>query len=321
MKSLLLIPILLGTAPLAIAVDSAPLPIEFATVEQGRQLLTTRDDFVTRLSPFDRAARLKTDREVSEQEYLEFVARQVREWTDQERATLQQALKSLRPKIGPLAALLPREVVFIKTTGQEEGEAAYTRGQAVILPEAKLAGNPRGIEQLVAHELFHILSRTNPQLRDKLYATIGFEPCGEVQLPEPLRPRKLTNPDAPANRHAIQVEVEGKSQWAVPVIFASQDNYDPERGGEFFSYLELKLLIVDHTDPTTPRPVKLIDMRQAEKFFEQVGRNTQYLIHPEEILADNFSFWATGKRRLASPEVVERLVAVLEEELAKRQPE
>jgi hypothetical protein len=47
--------------------------ISFASVAEGKRLLTSRDDFVERMSPFDRAARLKTDKDVSEHKYLEFV--------------------------------------------------------------------------------------------------------------------------------------------------------------------------------------------------------------------------------------------------------
>ena len=45
----------------------------FATVEQGKELLTKRDAFVERLSAFDRAARIKTDKAVSEEEFLQHV--------------------------------------------------------------------------------------------------------------------------------------------------------------------------------------------------------------------------------------------------------
>ena len=48
--------------------------LSFATVPEARKLLSTRDAFVARMSPFDRSARMKTDREVSEAEYLAFAA-------------------------------------------------------------------------------------------------------------------------------------------------------------------------------------------------------------------------------------------------------
>jgi hypothetical protein len=55
---------------------------------------------------------------------------------------------------------------------------------------------------------------------------------------------------------------------------------------------------------------------ELEGLFEQIGRNTAYLIHPEEIVADNFAALAIafsgGKPApLPSPEVIERMRPIL----------
>ena len=34
----------------------------FATIDEAKKILVSRDDFVRRMSPFDRAARMKTDK-------------------------------------------------------------------------------------------------------------------------------------------------------------------------------------------------------------------------------------------------------------------
>ncbi len=56
---------------------------------------------------------------------------------------------------------------------------------------------------------------------------------------------------------------------------------------------------------------KLVDAGEVTGFFEQVGQNTTYLIHPEEILADNFVLLVTGKRDVPSPGVVVQLGRIL----------
>src|SRR5258705_5961252 len=71
----------------------------FATIEEGKKVLTEHDDFVSRLSPFDRAARMKTDKEVSETAYLEFVGRNVLDWRPEEKAAVQAALAEIQPKL------------------------------------------------------------------------------------------------------------------------------------------------------------------------------------------------------------------------------
>jgi hypothetical protein len=49
----------------------------------------------------------------------------------------------------------------------------------------------------------------------------------------------------------------------------------------------------------------------VEGFFEQIGRNTNYIIHPEETLANNFVHLMTGKQDLKNPEILEKIEAML----------
>lgn len=55
----------------------------------------------------------------------------------------------------------------------------------------------------------------------------------------------------------------------------------------------------------------IYNLSDAEDFLSQVGENTNYIINPEEILADHFSFILTGKKEIKSPDVIERLKQVL----------
>lgn len=297
----------------------------FATATQGRAILTMRDDFVQRISPFDRSARMKTDRSVSEAEYLKFVGAQVLEWTDSDKAALQPALSYVRPRADALDLPWPDTIYLVKSTGNEEGNAPYTRANAIVLPRSELAKKPApgtlgDLPGIVAHELFHILSRHNPALKEKLYAAIGFQPCGEVAFPSRLADRKITNPDAPKNDHCIRVAVDGKKVWVVPILFSNSAKYDPARGGEFFNYLQFQFLRVDGAGAQAPRhatyndaDVQLLDVNRLSGFFEQVGRNTGYIIHPEEILADNFSLLIRGQTNLPSPEIQRKIKAVLDQ--------
>jgi hypothetical protein len=59
-------------------------------------------------------------------------------------------------------------------------------------------------------------------------------------------------------------------------------------------------------------PPRLRSTGDLRQFAEQVGRNTGYIIHPEEILAENFAQLATGKTG-PTPEVHERLRAALKQ--------
>jgi len=301
---------LLATAPIA----GFAHEIEFASIEQGRAVLGERDDFVARLSPFDRAARLKSADDVSEAEYLAFARAAAREWPNDERARLAAAFAAIRPKLAELLPELDAPILLIKTSGEEEGGAGYTRANAVMLPQALT--DERELQRLLAHEIFHVVSRNNPELKRALYATIGFEPCGEVSLPPSLAARKMTNPDAPVSEHCIEVQVDGANVWGTPILLSRQERFDPAAGTPFFGYLTLSMLLVER-DGDSSRPLErngapvLVPFNRVGGLQEQIGRNTGYVIHAEEILASNFELLVQGAPNAPSPEVLERIREVL----------
>lgn len=287
--------------------------LHFASVEQGRDVLGRRDAFIERLSPFDRAARLKVDRDVPEPEFLQFLRDNVVAWTAADRAKVAAAFVGVHEALAGYALPFPRDIALVKTTGREEGGAPYTRAHAIVLPAGVMNAPAERIQEIIAHELFHVLTRANPDMRDPLYALIGFAPCGEVSLPGPMDARRITNPDAPRSEHAIRIEFEGEPHWATPVLLSRSSQYDATAGGEFFSYLQFRLLLVerDASRGTGAAILRdgaplLVDVPQVAGFFEQVGRNTDYIIHPEEILASNFALLVQRPPNVPSPEVLDR---------------
>jgi len=294
--------------------------VVFATVDEGKQILTAQDDFVRCMSPFDRAARMKTDSDVSEKDYLEFVGKNVLVWNDAEKQKITSSFQGIQTELKALSLPFPKKVLLIKTTGNEEGEAAYTRANAIVFPKDDLKAPTAKIQKTICHELFHIISRANPDLREKLYTTIGFVKCSEVAFPLELKSRKITNPDAPRNDHCIRLQVGGAKRWAVPILFSSDEKYNMGRGGEFFDYLQFQFLLVERNDDSsTVKPIydsqnsKLVGMQQVSGFFEQVGENTEYIIHPEEILADNFTLLVLQNRNLPSPAIIKKLEGTLKD--------
>lgn len=285
--------------------------VRFASVDEGAEILAHKDDFIQRLSAFDRAARMKTDRSISRDEFLKFIKSNVLTWNESEKTKIEAAIASIRLALDALPLSLPKTVNLVKTTGAEEGRSFYTRDTAIVMPEkATDEADADLLKRTIAHELFHILSRGNPALREKLYESIGFTKCGEVEFPSDLKSRKITNPDAPRNDHAIQIRVGGEEVRAVPILFSNAAKYDVNRGGEFFDYLQLSFLQVPRT--SSARPL-LASPEEVTGFFEQVGRNTKYVIHPEEILADNFALLILDKHDVPSPEILEKMHRILEQ--------
>lgn len=220
--------------------------VRLASRVEAEKLIGTRDGFVASLSKFDRSARLHTGREVSEAEFLVHLVAQIRPMTEAEGPRLRTILGSIERKLlsQKLVLRFPETILLIKTTGQEEGNAAYCRANAIILPEGVLAKPDAALEKVIEHELFHILSRANLLLRRDLYTIVGFSACPGVAFPAPLVDLKITNPDAYENDSCMEVSYEGRQARVLPVLFPSSPKYDPARKGEFFDYLVFKLLLV-----------------------------------------------------------------------------
>src|ERR1044072_9581510 len=107
-----------------------------ATQDHGRALLTTVDAFAEAQSRFDRRARVKVRFEVAPvtlEMYLDFVSSQVLDWSAAEIGDLQAIIASISHKFAALGVPVPPVVHLVKTTGLEEGYAAYTRKNHVIV--------------------------------------------------------------------------------------------------------------------------------------------------------------------------------------------
>jgi hypothetical protein len=291
--------------------------IEFAGPETGRTLLTNRDEFIAALSPFDRRARKKSSQEVAEKEFVEFVGKSVLPWSAAETNAIGASLASMVPRVAPWNLPLPPKIWLIKTTGQEEGDACYTRANAIILPEREVRSAGPGLEGIILHELFHVLSRHNPKMREQLYHIIGFRRVNEIELPPALKDRKITNPDGVQNGWSITVTNQNKELPAVPILYASTEHYDVQKGGEFFNYLVFKLLVIESEQGRfRPKMVgkepELLDPSEAGGFRDQIGQNTGYIIHPDEILADNFEQLMRGTTNQRTPRITEEMKKVFD---------
>ena len=290
--------------------------ISFLSKADAAKVLTQEDDFVNGISQFDMASRMKREDNPSKTDYLAFVATQTLDWTPQDRNAVTLAFKQLQPKLNALNVALPQPIQFIKTTGLEEGGAAYTRGQAIILQQKQL-DNQQRLPALIAHELLHVFSRFNPEVKQQLYQAIGFYPVGEIPFPTSLTQQKITNPDAPINDFAIRVKHDGEMVWVVPILYSGEPGYSLEKGGEFFDYLEFMFVIVGNDELPNiaaydPDNAQIVKVSEFKGFFKQIGRNTNYIIHPEEIIAENFSLLMTGEIELKSPELLHKVEQVFQ---------
>jgi hypothetical protein len=285
--------------------------IVFATIEAGQEALQTPDRYTEALSRFDLESRLKTNDKVTANDLMQLAAKQVVAWGDADRKKMTTIITSIAARFAKFHVPLPRNILLIQTTGKEEGDAAYCRRNAVVFPQRYVRFPDSQLERIFIHELFHILSSHNQPLQESLYEIIGFKPCPEIALPDSLADLKITNPDGPTLSHYIELDVDGEQQMAVLLLY-SPERFDPKQSRSFFAYLKIRLLVVQREGDRwsvveeANGPV-LLNPKRTPSFHRQIGRNTKYIMHPDEIMADNFVHMIMQKSGLPNQEIVTQM--------------
>lgn len=276
-------------------------------------ILGADDPYTRSLSRFDYAAKFNSDRALSPTERAEAFRKALQHYSEDEIRILKEAFTAVFEGMKGMHVKLPKTIHIFSEQTIESG-AAYTRAHTICMPKQVLSrGDMDAIKDLAAHELFHVLSRYNPELRTPIYASLGFRPVASLVLQGELATRTIANPDAPDNNHAIRGEIHGKTLDFMPILYSATEF----RGGSFFQYLHDDLIAV-RIDNGTPTVMEhdgkpfIVKKEQVGGYFEQIGRNTTYTFHPEETSADHFKqllFWDIPK--LPNPEKIKALEQIL----------
>ena len=283
------------------------LELVFCNKKEAEKLLGHDDIMVHQWSQFDCDARLgKTGG--NKRELVKFVTEQALDWTDAEKKAVSDAWQKLNRIVTAEGYNLPvpDEVKVMKTTMMEEGGAGgYTREDFIVLQSGLDKSDPKDVELLLAHELFHVLTRRCPAFRKDMYALIGFKIADkEFEFPADLADKRITNPDVNRFDSYATFNIQGKPTDCTMAIFSSK----PYNGGSFFEYLTIGLLPVkDGKVVSENGKTKVYKLSDATDFFDKVGRNTDYVINPEEVLAENFSMAIFGSNDFKSMKLIESI--------------
>lgn len=298
-------------------VDFSKVNFIFLDKTKGSVILNTEDDFTNNLSEFDMSARLKTSKKVSKEEYLNFISQQALDWSEEEKFYLNVAFSEIKDLFQKYEILIPKEINLIKTTGAEEGNSAYCRNQnTIVFAKDMIQMNDLyAMKELLIHELFHIFSKNNLDIRERLYNSIGFYKTKNLLFPQNLAKYKITNPDSVNNNYYFESTINGSKEKIMPILVASGD-YDEEKGGEFFNYLQLAFCSIEETENTSQ--IKIINnkycifpLKMIPNYISLIGENTNYIIHTEEVLADNFVLLVTNSKNVKTETVISNMRNIL----------
>lgn len=295
--------------------QTAPAPVlehfGVASVAEGAAVLSVEDEFTAVLTPADLSIRARRVG-ATMAELKAVYAGAPRSWSEAERSRLESMFARRAGQLARLAHLLPPRVLLMKSSGAADTALPHTRG-AMINMGPTLPADDTALDSLFFHELFHVLSRHNSARHDEMYALVGFEPCPLLLLDE-VRARTITNPDAPLLLHAAPLGAGGR--MIAPVLFAEPALYDAAHPG-FADYFDLRFLAFERTAAgcapvmADGAPLSIAPQEAMAALYAAAGRNTDYVLHPEELLADNFAQLMMGRTDAPNPEVQARLATWL----------
>ena len=262
------------------------IPFRITEAEETNLLLKTEDLFLNSLSPFDREFRTRKPG-ASKSDFLAHLKNQGSGWIAGKKDLAETSMGKALRIIEPYARFLPESLILCGTTGLEEPGSAYCRGENIIvLTERAAVRSEESLTRLLVHELFHILSRNNPEIRKKLYNSIGFDITSPVRVAESLEVLRVTNPDASELTACFRAETSDGVFPLHPALISKS----PFRAVEMDNISKHIELLFYHEE--TERGFLLEDILN---YYASIGNNTGYIIHPEEILAENFVFLAYGE--------------------------
>lgn len=283
----------------------------YATKEEGVRLLLDNEKYYGGFSRNDLEYRTQSKTGTME-EYQVFAKDQVREFTDEQKVYLDQHMKVIADKVAEKGYRLPDmdQIVFVSTTMQEECDtAAYTHGTQIYLDGAMINGYigkseyDSRTEYILAHELFHCMTRCDPDFRADMYKLIHFTVQeDDFKIPSSVMEYYISNPDVEHHNAYAPFEIDGTTINCF-MAFITTKHFE-KKGDRFFDFGSAALVPIDGTD-TYYLP------EQASNFNEILGANTEYVIDPEECMADNFSYLLTYDKEgpdgkgYPNPEIIE----------------
>ena len=294
------------------------IPHRYATAEEGRELmLSNNENYYDKFSQNDLDFKMQKTGATMD-EYKEFAGAQVLDFTPMEKSYMDKCISKMEKALDKNGYVLPEidEIVFIKTTMLEEpGASGYTHGTQIYLQAEVISvysighiipGFDEYFYHLLWHELFHCLTRNNPDFRADMYSLVNFTVVdSDYELPDSVFEYHISNPDVEHHNAYATFIIDGEEVDCF-TDFITTKHYD-EVHASFMTCSETALVPIDGTDTFyTPD--------QASNFDEVFGTNTGYVVDPEECMADNFAdamlYGIDGpdKQGYPNPEIIQGVI-------------
>jgi len=278
-------------------------------------------------SRFDKESRGFKEK-VDTDEISNYYKNQIIPWKDYEIENILESFQIIFRELKNHHYNFPEQINLILTTGLEEGHACYCLKNAIIFSEEKANFNTQDISSLMRHELFHIYSQKNPEVRKRLYNLIGFRLCDPIGFPEQIKDYTITNPDTYDNPCYISLPtgyyypfLYSPKNFGEPLIDEQyRENWrgPPKKKPTFFDYITFGLLKINLDNNGVPIPIlngkntQIFDPKDLNEYYDKIKNNTGYIIHPEEIMAENFQLLlSNSKYQIRYKDILEQMNKIM----------
>lgn len=275
---------------------------------QAKIVVDNKEGFFNKIQDLDMLLQLPTKVEggssTIKSSYIKHLKNGILDFSPADRLVLQQTMDSCYNMIYRTFPKLDLPTIeLIKTAPTHYGPSVYyTRENTIVIPSNELEGAGIGnLQAVMLHEISHILFRYNEVQKTQAYGLIGFDKLDKtIKYPEALQKRILLNPDGLDTRFHIPLEHDGKTKKVVPIIISSKSKKSESING-FMNYIKFDLYGLedkgDHYEVSINKDgYTTLSPGFMGPFFGKIKENTQYIIHPDEIIADNFMMLLIGER-------------------------
>ena len=297
-------------------VYASKIPHHFASAKEGRELILS-NEFYNNYSQNDLNIRLeKTDATLDE--FLDNSTESVKSFNIFEKFYIDSRLANMARSLDKNGYSIPEidTITFVKRDMSVEfGCSGYTHENEIYLNSSLIFGytlmsiDPQTdnlMEELLWHEMFHVITRYNPEFRSQMYSLINFTVTdSDYVLPSSVSEYMLCNPDVEHHDSYATFVIDGQNVDCF-MAYVSTGHFTE---GEAIDDIAA-LVPVDGSDT-------YYTSDQASNFDDVFGTNTSYVIDPEECMADNFSFALTygieGKdtNGYPNPEIISGVIDAL----------
>lgn len=299
----------------------------FADKDEAVRLYLSNNEYFEKVTAYDLQYKAQ-DINATVDTLKAFGAEQMRSFTEDEKDAINAGMNEIEALLKKKHIHLPKtdEISFIRSTQAEEGSLgiAYTHGTQIYMdgtiPEflgsSQASKHEEGI-RIVLHEIFHCLTRNNPDFRREMYQLIGFEIAdSDYEIPEAVASIALSNPDVEHHDASATFTINGEPMECYLVLIAAKPF---EKAGDLpAGVTDVAFVPVNKDNLADGRDY--YTFADAVDFFDVVGKNTNYVIDPEECMADNFSYAITGRTSYSAdfptPAIIDGILNIVQEDAA-----